>query len=234
MNDKIFTNGIYSDGYGIIAKSVMRNKNLSVEAKAIYSYLVSFSGAGLSSFPSTELILSELGISNRRYLSHRKTLEELGYLVITRERVENGFSRNKYMIVSDLSVSSHIVQLRGVHEHSVTVQNVDTISNSLKSNNLISNSNIKPMVDFDKFWELYPNKKAKGQAIKKFSTAVKDKETYDLIIEDLNNRHRCKDWQKEKGKFIPYPSTYLNAMGWLDEYETVNDRIVSGARFEES
>ena len=36
MNEKVFTNGIYSDGYGMIAKSVMRNKNLSVEAKAIY------------------------------------------------------------------------------------------------------------------------------------------------------------------------------------------------------
>lgn len=234
MSDKIFSNGIYSEGYGMIAKSVMRNKNLSVEAKAIYSYLVSFSGAGLSSFPSTELILSELGISNRRYLSHRKKLEDLGYLVITRERVENGFSKNEYMIVSDLSVSSHIVQSRGVHEHGVTLRNVGAISNSLKSNNLKSNSNINTMVDFENFWKLYPNKKAKGQAIKTFDKVVKDKDTYDLIITDLDNRVNCKDWIKEEGKFIPHPSTYLNAMGWLDEYETIKKPKLGGAIFVES
>lgn len=93
---------------------------------------------------------------------------------------------------------------------------------------------IKPMVDFDGFWKLYPNKKAKGQAIKTFDKVVKDKDTYDLIITDLENRVNCKDWIKEEGKFIPYPSTYLNAMGWLDEYETIKKPKLGGAIFVES
>lgn len=140
MAHDIFTSGIYSEGYGMIAKSVMRNKDLSVEAKAIYAYLVSFSGAGLSSFPSTELILSELKISHKRYLSHRKKLEDFGYISITRIRTDNGFSKNLYEIKTDISVHSHSVHERGVHVHGVSVQNDHTISNSLKSNSLKSNS----------------------------------------------------------------------------------------------
>ena len=48
---------------------------------------------------------------------------------------------------------------------------------------------------------------------------VKDEETLDLIIEDLKRRKNYQEWNKEDGKYIPYPSTYLNAKGWLDEYE---------------
>ena len=36
--------GLFKNGYGYIPKSVMRCKDLSIQAKAIYSYLISFAG----------------------------------------------------------------------------------------------------------------------------------------------------------------------------------------------
>ena len=50
-------NSIYKNGYGIVAKFVMRDKNLSVEAKAIYAYICSFAGSGTTAFPSAELMI---------------------------------------------------------------------------------------------------------------------------------------------------------------------------------
>lgn len=76
---------------------------------------------------------------------------------------------------------------------------------------------------FEKFWKEYPKKVSKGQAEKTFNKLIKEKvitkEVMDLILKDLNKREGFKQWQKDNGKYIPNPSTYLNAKGWLDEYE---------------
>lgn len=72
---------------------------------------------------------------------------------------------------------------------------------------------------FNEFWELYPNKKGKGQAVKTFQKQVKNKETFDLIVKDLERRKGYEGWIKEDGRFIQHPSTYLNQEMWLDEYE---------------
>ena len=73
-NNFIQTNGIMSQGHGVLAKKVMRDKRLSIEAKAIYSYMVTFAGSGNSDLPSVELQLIELGISKSTYYKHRKQL----------------------------------------------------------------------------------------------------------------------------------------------------------------
>lgn len=91
-NNFIQVNGIMSQGYGFSPKAVMRDTRLTIEAKAIYCYMSSFAGAGLSSFPTIELQLHELGIGERRYYKHRKLLEDLGYITIkqTRIKLESG------------------------------------------------------------------------------------------------------------------------------------------------
>ncbi len=71
---------------------------------------------------------------------------------------------------------------------------------------------------FDCFWSEYPKKRSKGQAEK---TWAKIKPSEQLLAQMLDALERAKtshDWTKEGGKFIPYPSTWLNAKGWEDEY----------------
>lgn len=73
---------IYSQGYGTIAKMVMLDKGLTIEAKAIYAYLCSFMGAGDTAFPSVKKICYDLGISKDRYYKHINYLVCKGYLTI--------------------------------------------------------------------------------------------------------------------------------------------------------
>ncbi|MFI3729484.1 conserved phage C-terminal domain-containing protein [Vagococcus fluvialis] len=144
----LFSSELFSKGYGFMPKLVAKDQELSIEAKAIYSYLASYSGAGLSSFPSTSLILHDLGISENRYLKHRKTLVDRGYLTIKRERLDNGFSKNIYIINQNPSEVVHLnsVHLQNVGIGNVGIQNEGTISNSFKSNNINSNSNNKKIL----------------------------------------------------------------------------------------
>lgn len=89
-NNKNFiqVNGIMSQGYGFSPQVVMRDTRLTVEAKAIYAYMSSFAGSGLSAFPTIELQLHELGMGAKRYYKHRKLLEDLGYITIKQTRIK--------------------------------------------------------------------------------------------------------------------------------------------------
>lgn len=66
---------LLSHGYGLSPQLVMRSKGLSIEAKALYSYLSSFAGAGDTAFPSTSRILEELDISKNRFYKIRNNLD---------------------------------------------------------------------------------------------------------------------------------------------------------------
>ena len=76
MEVKYNKNSILRDGYGIIPKIVMRDKNLSIEAKAIYAYLIAFAGDKKTCYPSRDLMCKELGISINRFTKHLKKLKE--------------------------------------------------------------------------------------------------------------------------------------------------------------
>ena len=71
--------------------------------------------------------------------------------------------------------------------------------------------------DFDKFWEVYPKKKSKPIALKAW---LKLKPDIDIVIKSLTIFKRCDQWTKNKGEFIPYPASWLNAEGWNDEVNT--------------
>ena len=134
-------------GYGLIPKRIMRDKNLTIQAKAIYSYLASFAGNTGRAFPSVSLMLGELGISRDTFYRYRNELEEAGAIEVVKERTEGQFARNIYFLhnainppcpKSSYTVNSTTVKPDTVSSYTV---NQDTISNNLKSNNSISNNN---------------------------------------------------------------------------------------------
>jgi len=74
--DKIQMDGVFSKGYGIIYKFVMTDHELSIEAKAIYSYFCACAGNGTTAFPSRSKVLNDLQISkNTYYLNEKASVE---------------------------------------------------------------------------------------------------------------------------------------------------------------
>lgn len=76
---------------------------------------------------------------------------------------------------------------------------------------------------FDQFWQLYPRKKNKGQAERVWAKLRPNDELFASIMAGLERAKASYDWQKEGGKYIPYPATWLNAKGWEDEYTPVEE-----------
>ena len=134
MSDKIKMQGIMEQGYGISPKLVMRDKNLSIEAKAIYAYMSSFAGNGESAFPKIETACKDLQISKKRFLNHRKYLIDNGYLTIEKNRKKGKFDNNVYII-------NQTVVSKRRHGESSTRQNDTTNNNKVLNNNSSINSN---------------------------------------------------------------------------------------------
>ena len=70
---------------------------------------------------------------------------------------------------------------------------------------------------FKRFWESYPKKQNKANALKAWDKLDPSPELADKIIEAVERAQRSEGWLKEGGKYIPLPTTYLNGRRWEDE-----------------
>ena len=71
--------------------------------------------------------------------------------------------------------------------------------------------------DFPRFWEQYPVKKSKENALKAWLKINPSPGLQALILSALEIQKVSPDWQKENGKYIPHPATWLNGHRWDDE-----------------
>ena len=85
---------IDSKGYGKIYKSVMRNRQLPLLAKAIYAYFCTYAGSGYQAYPKRDKIVRDLNINKDTYTKHLSNLIAEGY--IAKERTAAG---NVYTII---------------------------------------------------------------------------------------------------------------------------------------
>jgi hypothetical protein len=81
---------------------------------------------------------------------------------------------------------------------------------------------------FDEFWAEYPKKRSKGQAEKTWVKLKPDEQLFEAIMTGLKRAKTSVDWAKNGGQYIPYPSTWLNAKGWEDDYRPLE--VINGGR----
>lgn len=68
---------------------------------------------------------------------------------------------------------------------------------------------------FDQFWEAYPKKSAKADAIKAFGTAIK-KAPIEMILDGVNGYRNVIEQEKRDSKYIKLPAGWLRSELWND------------------
>ncbi|AUJ52939.1 helix-turn-helix domain-containing protein [Staphylococcus hominis subsp. hominis] len=216
MTDKIKSS---VNGYGLVFKRVMKDRNISIEAKALYSYLSAYAGADESSFPSVELIKHELNIGKQRYQRARRELEKAGYLQVDRKQNGNIYGSNLYTLFHN----PRQVDIRPVDSQPVEIQSVDnqpTTNNSITNNNITSNSKTinNSATDvtrerFEEWWKLYNKKRDKKISYKKFEKCLK-KDSFEQIMQGTREYLKTiKDKQFQKD-----PKTFLHNESYKNDY----------------
>lgn len=137
----MFKGTILSHGYGFIAQKVMRDKNITYPAKAIYSYLASFSGVKMECFPSVDLMQAELGMPEKTFYKHLRILKDMG--LVTTERIRNTNSKFKgtlyTLIINEREIEEiiHTRELMGMEKDSEKIHTHEF--NGVESNGVESN-----------------------------------------------------------------------------------------------
>jgi hypothetical protein len=73
---------------------------------------------------------------------------------------------------------------------------------------------------FEIFYNAYPKKRSKGQAEKAWNKINPSEQLLATMLAKIERAKTSEDWQKDNGRFIPHPATWLNAKGWEDEIST--------------
>lgn len=111
------------------------------------------------------------------------------------------------------------------------IQKPDSISNSPISADTNPQSKVKyskvkkdmpesGLSLFDSFYQNYPVKKAKQEAIKAWKKINPENGAVELILQSIQRQKKHNEELKRKGEFVPewpYPATWLNGRRWEDE-----------------
>ena len=73
---------------------------------------------------------------------------------------------------------------------------------------------------FERFWGEYPRKVARKKCLGIWRSLKLTTEQAERVIEAVRCYKRTDQWQKDAGRFIPHPGTFLNQRRWEDEIPT--------------
>lgn len=210
------------DNNYVVIQGWMRSRlNLTGNALLVYACVFGFSQAG-EWFTGTAAYLADwCGCSKRAIFQQLSTLTERG-LLEKRTRDVGGVTFCDYRAVEpepektpekdNAPASPPMQNFHGGDEksspHNIKINNTRVSKDTL----VCANSG-----GFEAFWTAYPKKKSKGQALSAWKKLRPDSSLQVVILKAIEAQKRSPDWQKDKGQYIPYPATWLNAMAWEDE-----------------
>ncbi len=76
---------------------------------------------------------------------------------------------------------------------------------------------------FEQFWNEYPKKVGKKKTKEKFLRLSLDEKKFKKIMEALRTQKESPQWKRDKGQYIPHPTTWLHGERWEDEVESSGD-----------
>ncbi len=164
------------------------------------------------------------GLTSQNLRTCLKKLEKTGELTsksTNRFRIITLCNYNDYQLLEDKTNKPANKQLtsnqQAANKPANSKQEVKNVKN-VKNGKNKETINIYT-TSFEKFWSVYPRKAGKGKAFGSWNNINPDEQLLEKILTAVKEQKTSTDWKKDKGKFIPHPTTWLNQERWLDELE---------------
>jgi len=175
----------------------IRDPNISYKAKGLLTYLLSHEVGYTITIGQ---IIRESGDGKQAVRSALEELIKAGYLETQRTTDERGYNAGLAYFIKDPA---------NPKSDNPTLDNPTLDNQTALENNLIKNKTKqeKPTdTGFDLFWNLYPKKVAKADALKAWIKATKKKPAEDLL--KLTKAYA--EGKLPEPTYIPYPASWLN------------------------
>lgn len=161
-----------------------------------------------------------LRISNDEWSVSKQLFIEKGFISADNEVLH--WEQRQY--VSDSS-KSRVAKHREKLKEAVTACNVTVTppeQNRTEQKETCASAQMqseKEPIEFLKFWENYPKKKSKQEALRAWLKLKPDPELQTEILQAIENSKLDPQWLKNNGDYIPLPASWLNGKRWEDELE---------------
>ena len=201
------------------------DKDLSDKQKLLVALISNLSNEKGYAFPSNKYLADCLSCSEVTIRQNISTLEEKGYIV----RVLKLNSKNELEYRSLTVVERNYPPMKINHPPLIEInqtpdenQSPPPDENQSHNNKLINNKEYINSA-FDKFWKLYPVKKDKKKAHKKWCSLPKSEiEKIFLTFEEFLDDKPFLNYN------YPFATTYLNGERWKD-YEVIQNEVAENS-----
>lgn len=161
----------------------------------------------------------------RRFLNELETVQQIVQQKNTRSSIITIVNYETYQ--DDDTTDGHVIEQQTDTNKDIDI--VKTLSGKKDSLNqlplVLSDSESQNIngYHFDDFYKLFPVHKSKRAAEKAYKKAIKDKRgTHDEIMAGVDRLWIEINEGRQDRIYVQYPSTWLNADGWKNEYEPEN------------
>ena len=198
--------------YIVVPLEVFNDTRLDATEKILLMRIDSFCkyGDGDGCYASNDYLSTFCGCSDRKISQSLTKLKQLGYI---EQKAFNGRQRILWSRLAD--ISSLPSRICGADSQNLRTEIIEISNKSI--DNTPYNPPQTPLFDetsFNRFWDAYPKKRDKANAMKSFRKVTVP---VSVLIDAIEKQKKSADWLKENGRFIPYPSTWLNGRRWEDE-----------------
>lgn len=238
----------HNEGFTQVSNAVLRNVNLSWEARGFLCYLLSLPDDWSFSIKG---LVKQTGATEHTIKRLVKELQIEGYVVLTRHTNERGkvtkwtwdiyeTSKKVQMLKSPQVEITRCGENQMVAEPdsgsttcgktaSIQITNINKELNKQITKENKQQGGVLSEVEtmFLQFWSIYPKKVDKKGSFRAFKNIPKLKEQFPGIIKALEIQKESDQWTKNHGQFIPNPTTYIHQERWLtvSEADEVQSKI---------
>ena len=164
-------------------------------------------------------------VKGDRYLKYPDFLEKQPKLLSYREGISE---------IPDLTDNSSIIEYKDLDlDLELELERRNHVIVFSRKNNSGVNQELKKQREesFLVFYKAYPKKTNKKEALARWIKAkLPDME---VILNAIEQQKKTEQWQKDNGKYIPYPSTWINQERWNDENREQQRNGLGGNRIPE-
>jgi hypothetical protein len=211
-------------------RKILAVKGMTLSAKAVLIYLKDKQGDNGNCWPSLTTICEGCGVSRPTVVRALKELQELGKVDIKRPDKPAIGKTSHYSV--DLTGKEPLLVKKLNRLRNVTRTGKEPLPQLVK--NLYPNDSLNDPITsqtkkqpkklipinpeyFITFWKAYPKKTAKKEAEKAFNKIHPDETLLETILDGIEQNKKTDQWNKDDGKYIPFPATWLNGRRWEDE-----------------
>lgn len=229
MGDTIIKISEKTENFSIIINEVAKRKDLSARAKGIYYYLMTLpKDWKLYKEELTTHFTEGKDAINTAF----KELEKAGYITKTQLKKEGKFDGWEYKIFESTEIGKPEAEKPKAEKPKA--ENPYTGNPQLLNTNIILSTkqtkekkqNTTQETDFTTFYNLYPKKTNKTDAIKKFEQLQKKGITLESILQKLEVYKKQIRRDNTEIKYIRNPARFLNTLDDFEVQETKKRDII--------